>query len=364
MNRKHIPAPSQKRFRQQAFSLIEMIGVLAVIAILAAVLLPALIKQTDKLAADQESATLQSFGTAIQNNALRTRIIPDNTTWISVITNELGMNSLLVSSNPRNRARVFVIDANGLTPMPYPQTSVGFTNTSPPQPRFMIVSSLGTNLRSGLISNPGLTIFNDLWSTTAGTIPANAIWSGWNKGRGDDLIVQRVNLSPYFVHLILTTNNSTANALYSIDLGAITNIASIPTRGSLDAYFIQGSVLNLYSNSSAFPDSQQILQRDTSFVYDQNVWRSSITSISLANTNVPDFSGIVNAFANAGTPGDPSNPQPNKVALDFIAYMRAYNDWANATPTPFPNGTLKNAAITAYTTMMLDVNNLVETARP
>jgi hypothetical protein len=215
----------------------------------------------------------------------------------------------------------------------------------------MIVSSLGAALPSGLTSNPGLTIFNDVWNTPAGAIPTNAIWSGWNLGRGDDLIVQRLNLSPNFVHLILTTNNSTANyGSFSIDSGArITN--------GWNAYYIQGSVLNLYSN--AVPDSQQILKQDVSFVYDQNVWRSSITSVSLANTNPPDFSGIVNAFVNAGPTG--ISPSPNQVATDFINYMSAYNNWAAGN---FSSPGLKTTALSAYTNMMSDVQGLVNAIQP
>src|SRR5207245_1609726 len=54
------------RKSERAFSLIELIGVLAVIAILAAVLAPALIRQMDRIAGDQESASLKSFGDALQ----------------------------------------------------------------------------------------------------------------------------------------------------------------------------------------------------------------------------------------------------------------------------------------------------------
>src|SRR4030095_12286445 len=92
-----------------------------------------------------------------------------------------------------------------------------------------------------------------------------------------DLKIQRLNLSPLFVHLILTTNVS-ESAYYSIDPPSTTN--KVQNLGA-DGYFIKNSVLYLYQNSTnVYPkpvDSQQILTRDTSFVYDQNVWRSSLT---------------------------------------------------------------------------------------
>jgi prepilin-type N-terminal cleavage/methylation domain-containing protein len=344
--------PQQPR---QGFTLIEMIGALAVMAILAAALLPALIKHTDKLVADQETATLQALGTALQNNVLRTRSIPppDNTAWVAVVTNELGMNAALVANNPRNRARVFVVDTNGFSPLslPYMQTSAG-SSVPPAQPRFMLVSSLGAALPGGVVSAPAQAIFNDLWNTAPGAMPSHPIWSGWNNGRGDDLVVQRMTLAPFFVHLILTTNNSTPNyGSYRIDSGpVITN--------GCNAYFLQGSVLNLYSN--AVLDSQQIPQRDCSFVYDQNVWRSSITSSPLVYTNPPDFSSIVDAFVNSG----PLSVTPPRIQVvsDFIAYMTNYNNWATG-PTPFsvPG---KQTVINSYNTMMNDVNALVNGVQP
>src|SRR6185436_19112812 len=60
----------------RAFSLIELIGVLAVMAILAGVVAPALIRHMDKVAGHQESAALKSFGDALQQSILRARSIP------------------------------------------------------------------------------------------------------------------------------------------------------------------------------------------------------------------------------------------------------------------------------------------------
>src|SRR5580765_4859035 len=106
------------RFRH-AFTLIELIGVLAVLAILAAVLVPALIRQMDKLAGDQESAALKSFGDALQQSIMRltpahptNHYIPSHTDWASTVATELGVDVVNVTTNSRRQPRFFLIDPN------------------------------------------------------------------------------------------------------------------------------------------------------------------------------------------------------------------------------------------------------------
>src|SRR2546428_8872166 len=74
----------------RAFSLIEFIGVLAVIAILAAVMVPALIRQMDKIAGEQESAALNSLSDALQQSILRNRYIPSERDWATNISTEFA----------------------------------------------------------------------------------------------------------------------------------------------------------------------------------------------------------------------------------------------------------------------------------
>src|SRR5881396_1136137 len=71
--------------RLRSFSLIELIAVLAVIALLAASLVPTLIRQMDRIAGDQESAALKSFGDALNQSIRRNRYIPSQTDWASTV---------------------------------------------------------------------------------------------------------------------------------------------------------------------------------------------------------------------------------------------------------------------------------------
>ena len=76
-------------FRRRSFTLIELIGVVAVIALLAASLVPTLIRQMDRIAGDQESAALKSFGDALNQSIRRNRYIPSQTDWASTVATRL-----------------------------------------------------------------------------------------------------------------------------------------------------------------------------------------------------------------------------------------------------------------------------------
>src|SRR5947207_784081 len=161
-----------------AFSLIEMIGVLAVIAILAAALAPSFVRQMDKSAGDQESAALKSFGEALQQSIMRQRYIPSATDWASTVATELGVDVTAVTDSPRRQPRFFLIDPNlninntGVTPggngepaLPYTQANAGSANL-PASPRVLILSSIGFALPGGIVSGvPTAADFTNIWNS-------------------------------------------------------------------------------------------------------------------------------------------------------------------------------------------------------
>ena len=335
----------------RAWTLIEMIGVLALVAVLAGILLPAVVGHIDKVVAEQEVSTLKSFGGAFQQYVLATRVIPDQTTWYSAIASKVGFDTNDVLYNFRRQPRVLLIDGAlqiGLPPpaasgLPYSQTNPLYivnaivpTPMLPINPRVMIVSSLGKSLPNTFPGSPGgvwnATYFSDLWNAADGSVPNDAAWTGWT-GNPRDVLVQRINLTPLFVHVLLSKYNSSTYGYFTIDGN---DGITPPTQVSwVDGYFIQGTVLTLYTNNPSDQihaiDTKQILTADTSFVFEQGIWRSTLTGAAFG-TGATGVGDLVQQFLNATTNVNAANPNGNAqqvlVASNMLSYMSNYNVWA------------------------------------
>jgi type II secretory pathway pseudopilin PulG len=318
-----------------------MIGVLAVLAILLTTLAPSFVRQMDKTSGDQESAALKSFGDALQQSIMRKRYIPSATDWATTIATELGVDITAVTDSPRRQPRFFLIDPNlninntgvtqggsGEPALPYAQANAGSAN-GPAWPRVLILSSIGTRLPAGVVSGvPTAADFTNIWNSADGTVPPAAVFSGWDGGT-DDLKVQRVDLSPLFVRLRLSWVASSHQwPRYSIDSSSWASAISVTNLTSdWPGYFIQNSILYLHNHGGTL-DSQQILIRNNSFIYDQDVWRGSIGGefflggMDIASAVNRYLAAYPNVLAQSGT------NQQAVVVQSMITFMDRYDDWA------------------------------------
>src|SRR5206468_7877629 len=128
-----------------------------------------------------------------------------------------------------------------------------------------------------------------------------------------------------------TYSSTVGNGLYSIDWVSTNSVPSLTV--GVEGYFIQNSILGLHKAQNGGLDSQQILIRDSSFVYDQGVWRGSIVGGTLSGGL--DIGSIVAKFLAA--PKNPNAANTNQQQLIVAAmkdYMDKYEAWAATTP-PF-----------------------------
>src|SRR5437899_7377243 len=100
--------PSTTPPRRLAFTLIEFIGVLAVLAILASVLTVAVIRRVDQGAWTRETADLTAIGDSYTQYILRNRYVPAYTNMASTIASQMSLSATSVATNSRRFARAFL----------------------------------------------------------------------------------------------------------------------------------------------------------------------------------------------------------------------------------------------------------------
>jgi len=371
---KNFPSPATGSRARRAFSLIEMIGVLALIAIAATMLVPVFVKQTDMAVATQESATLQSFTTAFQNNIERNQAIPSITNWVTVVATELGLTSNSVALTPRNQTRVLLIDTNGFgaLSLPYTQRTSGTPNpiTNSTLPRFMVVSSLGLALPAltGTNGPANTTNFNALWNAPNGTVPTNSgsPWIGW-KGQASDVNVQRLDLSLLFAHLVLSNSDPT-NAPYSIGGSSPINL---PAQTNINAYYLLTTPFNLYLANTNL-EAAQVLLRDSSWVFSSGGWRRVpspapsltisgtnlvTTTVTVISSNIDDCCHQFNCQSFCTNVCSPKNTYCTtaKCCSDMTNYMSCYQQYA---ASGFTSSSCRNNLQNCYNTLNNDCGNL------
>jgi prepilin-type N-terminal cleavage/methylation domain-containing protein len=338
--------PTRRPGRRGGFSLIEVLGVVTILAILAVLLVPSVVQETDQATLNQEIANLNSFSNALVQSILQTQTIPTTTGMAGAMASNLPLPLIEITNNSRNFARSFLVDPNmllnGLTKaaLPYVQT----TNGANPPPfnnaRLLIVSTLGTANPPNPTGPVSPTTFSNLWSTPAYTKPTDPTWKAWN-GNGRDVVIQRINLQPLFLQLILINHDVTGAAAFSI---GTTNWTVVPTNFPwLNAYYFANTVVGL-CNSNGVPMTRYVLTRNSSFVFENGAWNGQIINgqNSSISTNVAATFAIaatnfsVSAYNSPGADSGTGGGADQSTVLAAMGnFMLAYTLYANETPTPF-----------------------------
>jgi len=316
-----------------------MVGILAVIAILAVVLIPILIKQMDQIAADRETRQLKAFADGFRQQVVKTRYIPNETSWDSMIASNVGLSIAQVRTNGRRVARAFLMDpdfvlqrsgeVNPSRP-PYTQNASG-SIIYPTSPRLMIISSMAQSLP---VSSGVNNAFNTIWNTEEGKVPADSAWNGFPKG--DDLRIQRIHLGDLFVQLVLNSD-FTAAGQYAVDGNSS---ATLPITG----YFLDSTMLELYDcgGTNGVPTYSEILHRSKSFSFISCSWQQGDDSVTRAL--------------------DRPGPLDLQLAVNKFLSLTNHNPWRDGWPVrnttpPFVNPTFVRDAMTNYMTRYINWRN-------
>jgi len=217
-----------------AFTLIEMIGVLAIMAIMASVLVPNVLRSIDRAAVRAEGETLKALADQVRLYAKTNGAPPPLATWQTDLGTLADLAPVDILTNRRGVQRRYVLDAGT------------------PSPRLMIISSMRTGLAIPAITTGQ---FATVWQTADNAVPTG--WTAWTAvaGSGEQLLIERVNLqgiylsNPAQVTITLNTSEATAVGRYSFRAPGATvesgPYAVVPTRS-----FAPGTILTLYCNGT------------------------------------------------------------------------------------------------------------------
>jgi prepilin-type N-terminal cleavage/methylation domain-containing protein len=184
------------------FSLIEMIGVMAIMAILATVLVPNTLKMIERAAIRAEQETMDAIAEHVRFYARDLNALPAVGNWYNDLTGPMRFSSLSpaeVRTNRRGLDRLYVVD-----PVVANQ-------------RALIISRMRSDIAlptSGQVSGN----FLNVWNTPPNTIPPGAGWGGWTANNVESLVIERVNCRRELQQFVVTLKNSasTTDASYQI----------------------------------------------------------------------------------------------------------------------------------------------------
>ncbi len=298
----------------RAFTLIEMIGVLAITAILVSAGLSVGLAYLNQQVREQERAALEEFAEALRLSAIRELVIPDPSGYASQIGKYCGRSPSAVLVNPRGNTRLLLIDP-GVTncgfDLPFRQTNAPMTGGGTgvlSNLRMILVSSVGQPLPDSLPAAPGgkpsAAVFSNMWATAKGSLPAGLSWDG----DPYDLCIQRVQFMDLF-HPVSLNHAETA--------GMFTNgQIRLPGMNAFAApwgapapnlrWFLQGTTLVL-SNAADASILSEVIQEPLTFTYEKGRWirgTDSLVSGTGFRTGITgaDFEEAVRQFLATSVP--------------------------------------------------------------
>ena len=270
-----------------AFTLIEMIGVLAIMAIIAAVVLPNLARRISRANGDKEDQTLAVLKEGLLRSARTYQSIPGQNSWVTNVATMTGLNQTEVSRvlpSDSASARVYLIhpsfspataSGGGFADPLWSQTSSGASSVT--NAKILIVSSHKSSLTLPVSSGKAssTSVFDAIWDWNFDPT-TKAPPSGWPAswtGNGEFLHVQRINFAPYFQRV--TFSNAHYPTLYPAAQFGTAASTDLNSAAAIDAFYLQGTYLRLYKDTGAGGslDLSQSIEASMNFLYESNRWR-------------------------------------------------------------------------------------------
>lgn len=274
--------PLAPRNGLRGFSMIEMVGVLAIVAIIASIITPNLARRISRGNGEKEDATLSVIADALIRHVKANQTIPGSSSWVTNIATQAGLSVndvRYVNPSDTGNTRVYLIhpsfsptNSSGTDPL-WTQAAAGASSVT--NARLLIVSvhksGLTLPVSSGRASSASA--FDAIWdwnyneSTKSPPSGWNATWTG----NGEYLHVQRINLSSLFQRATFSNmHHGTNYPYYQIGGAAATSMTSTNV---VNAFYVSGTLISLYFTNGTTLQLSHTLRDSVNFIYESSRWR-------------------------------------------------------------------------------------------
>jgi len=314
----------------EAWTLVEVLGVLAVLAIMSALFVPWMLRDLDTAARTAESRSMTEIANAVGQTIRRERRVPDADGWAGMAALALGRHEDRVRTNARGGRRVWVVDPRlrlGPSPgttLPFAQSTAG--SHEPAYARVVLLSSLGEPLpatvRDGVATSNAR--FDAIWSATPGTVPGG--WS-WN-GRPEDLTLERLDFTEHWVPVLLHQPASGLQGRFGTD-AAGTNAAP---PGSTTSWYVRGTLLRLHDADGRLQWAT-VVQSPLTLTFERGAWRGRASLWDPAgHWSGPAVDDAMGRFLGAAENPEAAHTVPpatrDSVWRSMSNYLNAYLEWS------------------------------------
>jgi prepilin-type N-terminal cleavage/methylation domain-containing protein len=266
----------------QGFSLIEMVGVIAIMSIAAALITPNLARRISRVNGEKEDQALAMLGDGLVRSVRTTQTIPGANSWTTNIAAQVGLSVndvRYVNPSDTASARVYLIHpsfvpTNSSTAEPlWTQGNSGASSIT--NARLLLISTHKSNLTLPVSSGRAASaaVFDAIWdwSYNATTEAPPSGWSSTWTENGEYLHVQRVNLASLFQ--MATFNNAHHGTNYPYYQIGSASAAAMTTTNVLSAYYLSGTMMRLYFTNGTTLQMTHTLSDGVNFVYESSRWR-------------------------------------------------------------------------------------------
>ncbi len=317
------------------FSLLEMLGAMAILAIIIATAAPPLIRMLSESRRRSENRMMDRIADALQGAVLHFKTVPSTNpaNWGPILAAELSLPKDVVTTNAAGVPRRIVFDPAlnlaGLGPaqLPFHQQSQGASAVA--NVRLVILSALQPDYPA--LDLHSAEAFSNLWHCPDNRLPAG--WpADWAADPGD-LVIRRVDLGSLFHEVILSNLDPFQSAPFAILTNALsgsgsTNAVAI-TNLPFATRFLHGTPLRLL-RPNASPQAVTFITESSSFAFEQGRWSRRVHAGVSGPTSCGVLGGLVELFLNhPGWTPTAQGTTPESVVLGMFDMLAGCKDWAD-----------------------------------